>query len=170
MSNRLVRKTLPIVCLLANGLCADLVFAGWNESQGYGGFPPEDIDQQIQNEMDNSRLPKENLPQNNSVSGGYNSAPLSSNQAQNYPGQSYSVQNYPAPGYGNVGRTRNTSSRSSSPWGNNGSGFSGPWNNRGSSFSGPWSGNGSNFTFPWANNKGSNNASGFSPWGNSGRR
>lgn len=165
MRSRLVRKTLPIVCLLANGLCADLVLAGWNESHGYGGFPPEDIDQQIQDEMDNNSLRKENIPQNNSVSDSYNGGHLNSDQSQSYPGQSYSVQSYPAPGYGNYGRTRKVSPRSSSPRGSNNSSFSGPWNNRGSSFSGPWSGNGSNFSFPW-----SNNGSGFSPWGNSDRR
>ena len=160
MRNRLVRKILPIVCLLANGLCADMVLADWNESQGYGSFPPEDIDQQIQDDMDNNRLPKENLPQNNSVSGSNKGDQLNSNQAQNYPGQNYSVQSYPAPSYGNYGRPRNASQRDSSPRGNNGSSFSGPWNNRGSDFSAPWSGNGSKFTIPWSNNR-----SGFSPWG-----
>lgn len=57
MRNRLIKKYLSIVCLLASSLYANQVLAGWSDgSQGsynkrFGDFPPLDIDDQLQQSM-----------------------------------------------------------------------------------------------------------------------
>ncbi len=187
MRSTVIRKYFPVVCLLINSIYAGAVVAGWNENQGYGGFPPEDIDQQIQNRMNNMFKSKENSVQSNGVADGYNNMSSNSNQTQNNPIKQYSRPSYQAPGYGRYNRDQYAPPRGNNtwnnqeadfnmPWGNNGSNAAMPWSNRGSNFSGPWNGNGSNFSAPWSNNGSSfngpwnNNGSGFIPWGNSGGR
>ncbi len=198
MRNRLVRKCLPIFCLLATSLYANLVLADWYSepsqnyyNQKFGSFPPLDIDQQLDESMktDNQSEQRQswNISDTNSDS---------SNQPDSHPKQEYSAQKPQQTNYLNNDQGRSVSSRSdsdcpqkkrrsstkkkrrsgfSAPWDNSGSSFSGPWNNKGSGFSAPWDDNGSSFSFPW-NNKGSgfstpwdSNGSGFNaPWNNRG--
>jgi len=198
MRNRSVGKYFSIVCVLAASLSANLVFADWsmpqqqgNKRQGYGDFPPKDIEQLIQQEnlkSDNIQTAgqlKEDQSKDSSTAG---SQPSASNTAdpynyqqgatQNLPGQTLPAQNNQVPNYGNYqmpnygnyqmpyygsyGDGRNLGPRGSGPWNNRGSGFSAPWGNNGSSFSGPWNNRGSSFSGPW-----NNNGSSFSgPWDN----
>ncbi len=186
MRKNLLKKTLHIACLLTGSLYANLVFADWNRDQGFGGFPPDNIDQQIQAQMKHYGSSKRSATGNNSALGGDNSNQLSSRQLDSSrldsrQTQNYSGQDYQPPGFGyynnNQGQNQNIpprgnnpinsrGSNSNAPWGNNTSNFSAPWNNRGgnrgSGFSFPWGNNGSSFTGPW-----NNNGSSFSPWGNS---
>jgi len=192
MRQKLIIKTLPLVYILVNGLWSSGALADWNTRHGYGGFPPVDIEQKIQDEMNRSRLPDPPVPesQNNSVSNKPENQPLNPRSALNYSGQHYppsassansGFQRAPARGSqppgnqfsgnqfrGNQPRGNpswgNRGSGFTAPWDNNASSFSGPWNNRGSGFSAPWGGNGSNFNMPFGNN-----GSGFSsPWNNNG--
>lgn len=190
MRKNLLNKTLHIACLLTGSLYANLVFADWNRDQGFGGFPPDNIDQQIQAQMKYYGSSKGSATGNNSALGGDNSNQLSSRQLDSSrldsrhldsrQTKNYSGQDYQPPGftYYNNNQSQNVppggnnpiNSRGSSanvPWGNNASNFSAPWNNRGgnrdSGFSFPWGNNGSSFTGPW-----NNNGSSFSPWGNRG--
>ena len=179
MRNKLIVKCLPIVCLLASSLYANLVFAGWSDdqSQGYsnqrfGNFPPLDIDQQLQDNLrtqerlSTDKLSKESQSQDISASDSYKSDLPDSSYKQNSQMPTYGDNNRDRKvnSYGSKSRNKSRNKRRSglsAPWGNNGSGFSAPWNNRGSSFSAPWDNNGSSFSFPWGNN-----GSGFSPWDN----
>ena len=172
MRKKLVKKCLQTVCLLATGLCANMVFASWygNQSQGYsnqqyGNFPPLDIDQQIQDSLSNSNQIEESQSQDIS-----DSDSDSSYQPVSYPAQNNSEQSSQKPNYGSYNRDKTVRSRGgksrkksgsdfSGPWSNNGSGFSAPWSNNGSDFNAPWNNRGSGFSMPW-----NNNGSGFSPW------
>ena len=189
------RKYFPLICLLSLGMATGSALADWsdNTSQTYsnksfGDYPPANIDQQIQKQMDDIKTrKKKEAALNNNTSTTENTSNTYSTPA--YPAQGYQQQTYgayaPAPAYqprstnpwNTSGATfngpwNNRGSSFSMPWGNNNSGFSGPWNNNGSSFSMPWSNNNSGFSGPWNNNGSSfsmpwgNNNSGFSPWGN----
>ena len=151
MKNSLVRKCLPVCCLLATGLGVNQALQAQPQyGQRYGDFPPSSIDQQLQGNPNAGVQPVERQPRNYRDSNPWStSAPY---PAQNYPPQRYPPQRYPAPNNGG------------SPYGG-GPSYSGPWNNRGSGFSGPWNNRGSGFSGPW-NNRGS----GFSPWGGRGGR
>ena len=155
MKNSLVRKYLPVCCLLATTLGVNQALQAqqpYNQryNQRYGNFPPASIDQQLQGDPNAGNRPVERQPQpqrprsSNPWDTGYRSAP--------YPPQNHPPQRYQAPYYG--GNPYGGGPSSSGPRSNRGSGFSSPWNNRGSNFSGPW------------NNRGS----GFSPWGGRGGR
>ena len=178
MKNRLVSRCLPVVCLLVTSLYTNLVLADWSVNQprggynqGYGDFPPADINKQIFGYLDTGKQVEESQPQDDSapVISGNNQTYMP--PAQNYPVQNYPAQNYQQPSYGNYGRRGPYNQAGipgnypvtnfSGPWNNNGSNFTGPWNGNGSNFSGPWNNNGSNFSAPWGNNR-----SGSSPFGN----
>lgn len=190
MKNSLIQNSSPIVYILAAGLCASPAIADWsgNQSyrsynQGYGDFPPVDIEEQLFGKPDTGEVAEENAPKIDSQPG--NAAPATNNnQPVSNPAPNYSQQNYQYPAYNRYAQGRryapsgrqnyNRNTGFNGPWNNNGSSFSGPWNNRGSNFSGPWNNNGSSFSGPW-NSNGSgfnapwgNNGSNFSPWGNGG--
>lgn len=197
MKNRTVRKNLPILCCLATSLCASQAFAAWTGdklhrgyNQGYGDFPPMDIDRKLSGAGNDYKAPEPSKPVDNSASAPA-PAPVA-NQTQNYSPQNYQQPAYSSQNRGNyyyppTNQRYNRNTSFNGPWNNNSTGFSGPWNNRGSSFSGPWNNNrsgygggpwnnsgsnfsgpwdnnGSNFSMPWGGNRGNN--SGFSPWGN----
>ena len=197
MKNRTVRKNLPLLCCLATSLCASQAFAAWTGdklhrgyNQGYGDFPPMDIDKKLSGAGNDYKVPESSKPVDNSAPAPA-PAPVA-NQTQNYPPQNYQQPAYSSQNRGNyyyppTNQRYNRNTSFNGPWNNNSSGFSGPWNNRGSSFSGPWNNNrsgygggpwnnsgsnfsgpwdnnGSNFSMPWGGNRGNN--SGFSPWGN----
>jgi len=179
-------------CLLAAGLSATLVHADWSvppkknySRQGFGDFPPKDIDKLIEEEnqkaaglraessaKDNSTVTSQPPAGNTAATTGSNQPqavqnyPVQNPPVQNYPVQNPPVQNYyyPVPNYGGYYAPRggtpwnNRGSGFTMPWGNNGSSFTGPWNNRGSGFTMPWGNNGSGFTMPWVNNSSSNTA------------
>lgn len=176
-----------MISLLITSLHANLALAGWSNSsspgnynQRFGDFPPLDIDQQLQDNLETMEANEKsegNQSLDNSESNTYGA-----NQTETSPVQNNAEKNYQEPGYGNYNRSRSSRPRSnnrrsgfSSPWNNNRSGFGMPWNNS-SGFSGPWDNNGSSFSAPW-NNRGSgfsmpwsNNGSGFSgPWDNNNR-
>ena len=185
MKNRSNRKSLPIVCFLATGLCTGQVIADWSGdklyggyNQRYGNFPPMDIDKQLSDNSVTDNEPEESLSQtdNAPVSSSSNQPFPTSNQQALNPAQNYSEQNFQQPAYGSYNRGRKSTSpgrerynrRSGSgsgfgmPWDNNRSGFSGPWDNRGSGFSAPWDNSRSSFGGPR-----DNRGSGFSgPWDN----
>lgn len=194
MRNSLPGKILPTVCLLTGSLYSHLVLADWNRDQGFGDFPPDDIEQKIQAQMNYYKQPKENAATSDSTSGSFDNKPLNSPRLDsrsvdnNWQGssraQNYSSQAQPIPSYGNDNRQNQnapprgssfTTGRGSSfnaPWDNKNSDFNSPWNNRGSSSTMPWVGNGANFSAPWGNrggNRGGNRDSSFSfPWGGNG--
>lgn len=174
MINRSVSKCLPVICLLVTSSYTSLALADWSvnpssrgHNQGYGDFPPADINEQLFGHLKTDRQTENSPPPNTSAT----EAPQ--NYQANVPvTQSYPAYNYQQPNYGRYNRGRRYQQNGipgnypdmnfSGPWNNNGSNFSGPRSNRGSGFSGPWNNNGSNFSAPWSNN----NDSGFSPFGN----
>lgn len=202
MKNRKIKSCIPIAGLLMTALYADVVVAGWYgdqsqqyRGQGYGDFPPRDIDEILQKKsMDvhlqqedkkpgagtetaagNSSQPQPVTPQAVTPQAPAARAPTAQAPVAQVPTAQYAPQ-YAPQNYRGYDRWRNPWNNRAGftgPW-NNRSGFSGPWNNRGSGFSGPWNNNGSSFTGPWNNNGSSftmpwgNNGSGFSPWGNRG--
>jgi len=174
MSDTSARHYVLITCIATSFLSAPAALADWSgkpKQQRYnnqfGDFPPDDIDQHIQNSLDKYSEPTEPAPAENT-----NQA--SPNQAVQTPPQSYRQSNN---GWQNQNNYRNNYNRSrgnnagfNGPWNNNRSNFSMPWgNNNGSGMNMPWgNNNGSNFSMPWGNNNsGNNNGSSFSmPWGN----
>lgn len=203
MKRRSVIKSLQIAGYLTTCWCTGFAHADWSQkhpyggyNQGYGDFPPVDIDQQLSGNADkNATTQSQSKPVPN-TGASINQQPATTNSTRNTTGQA-PPQSVQQPAYGGYyqnyqrppgaqpnnrqtnfsGPWNNSRSGFSGPWNNNnGSSFSGPWNNRGSSFGGPWNSgnNGSSFSGPW-NNNGSNfsapwnnNRSGFSPWGNGG--
>lgn len=195
MRCRLVRKCLPIVCLLASSFYTGLVLADWygEESQQYysqkfGSFPPLDIDKQLDegmktdNQLEQGQLEQDqsqNISQPQNI-GAIN--PDKSLQQSSYPTQEYAVQkppqtNYPGTNYPNTSNLNNyeqesaVSSRSVKPQNKR---HRKPKKKRESGFSDPWSSRGSGFSAPWDNSSSSfsgpwnNRGSGFSgPWDNS---
>lgn len=196
MRKRSVRKSLVLVCMLTASLSTPQLLADWSGNssgraynQGYGDFPPADIEQQIFRQQEASEMAARELPVAEEYTATTPNNQLSDqNQAQQYSppysqqpaygsyngGRSYAPYGnqgyYPSSGFN--GPWNNNSSGFSNPWNGNGSNFSGPWNNNGSSISGPWDNNGSSFSGPWDNNGSNfsmpwgNNGSGFSPFGN----
>jgi len=199
MKIRSVRKYFLTGCLLASSFMTTTVFADWSvpqsqsyKRQGFGDFPPKDIDKMLMNENEKANSMQAESPSSQEQakdSQSTSSQPAAGQQpASNAAGatgyQPGAVQNpallNPVPYYGNYppnyggydgyGRGpyyspwNNRGSGFSTPWGNNNSGFSGPWNNRGSGFSTPWGNNNSGFSGPW-----NNNGSSFTgPWNNNG--
>lgn len=181
MKNRSDRKSLPIVCFLAAGLCTGQVIADWSGdklyggyNQRYGNFPPTDIDQQLSGNTDNEAEESMSQIDNAPLSSSSNQPVSTSNQQVLYPAQNYAEQNFRQPAFDSYNRDRkftspglerhirnrnehlrNRNARLNSPWNNRGSNFSAPWNNRGSGFSAPWNNSGSNFSGPWDNNRSS---------------
>ena len=114
MRCRLVRKCLPIVCLLASSLYTGLVLADWYGeasqqyyNQKFGSFPPLDIDKQLDEGMKTDNQLEQGQSQDISPSQ-YISQPQNigaispdkSLQQSSHPEQGYSVQkplqeNYP---------------------------------------------------------------------------
>lgn len=190
MKNILVRRCQVAVCLLATSSYINLALADWSidqskrgYNQGYGDFPPEDINQQLFGHLNTS--PQQEQEQSQAQDINSDTAALNNNQADVSATQNYPVYDYqqPSSSYGAYNRGgryqqntipgnypdmnfsgpwNNNGSNFTGPWNNRGSGFSSPWNNNGSSFSGPRNNNGSNFNMPWGNN----NGSGFNPMGN----
>jgi len=202
MKRRSVIKSLQIAGSLTTCFYAGFAHADWSQkhpyggfNQGYGDFPPADIDQQLSGTGDENATVQSQSPPVQNTTESVNQQPVPANTAQNTTRQTPQqavqqpvyggyYQNYQMPpgaqpynrGTNFNGPWNNNRSNFSGPWNNRGSSFSGPWNNRGSSFGGPWNGgnNGPSFSGPW-NNNGSNfsapwnnNRSGFSPWGNGG--
>jgi hypothetical protein len=197
MKRRSVIKSLQIAGYLTTGLYAGISYADWSQkhpyggyNQGYGDFPPADIDKQLSATSDESATAQSQpLPVQN-TDANVNQQPATASTAQPqqqavqqpvYGGYYQNQMPYGAQPYNNRGSSfsgpwNNNRSGFSGPWNNNRSGFSGPWNNRGSGFSGPWNGrnSGPSFSGPWNNNGSSfgapwnNDRSGFSPWGNGG--
>lgn len=176
MKNRNTQTAFSLLCLLAGSLTTPSVYAGWgdnsgqsfNANQGFGNYPPADIDKQIQNKMDMVNRQKHQQTENSNTEANSGTTTTQSAPAapQNYPAQTYQ----PAPGYG--GYNYNTGRN---PWDNSGASFSNPWNNNGSNFNMPWSNNSSGMNMPWNNNHSGfsmpwdNNNNGFNmPWNNNG--
>ena len=177
MSDTPVRHYILITCIATSFLATSPALADWSgkSSQNrynsqFGDFPPDDIDQHLQNSLEKHDAPTEPAP--------------TPNTSQASPDQYVGTppQGYQQPNYNNRNQQGNYNPRSGNyrnnyngPRGNN-SGFSGPWNNNGSNFSMPWgNSNGSGSNMPWGNSNGSgsnmpwsnNNGSNFSmPWGN----
>lgn len=177
MKSILVRRCQVAVCLLATSSYINLALADWSidqskrgYNQGYGDFPPEDINEQLFGHLNTSRQYEQEQNQTQDIN--TDSAALNNNQADVSATQDYPVYNYQRPNYGTYNRGGRYQQNAipgnypdmnfSGPWNNNGSNFTNPWNNRGSSISGPWNNNGSSFSMPWGNN----NGSGFNPMGN----
>lgn len=190
MSNRLSRIGLPVVCLLCTSFSTGSVIAGWEGkipkgyyNQGYGDFPPLNIEQTLFEHLTTADTPEKSEPlDTNSTSSNQAVIPQTyNNPVQSYSGQNYSGQNRQnaqQPAYGRYEQRRNhkqpntrknnRSANFNGPWNSNGSSFSGPWNNRGSGFNPPGF-SGSGFDGPGFNGSRNNNRSGFSgPWNNSG--
>jgi len=158
MKKRLFRKGSSLVCLLLVSLYAELALADWSfppsqgyGRQGYGDFPPKDIDKFIREE--NLKTEKRSgLSQSSKDTA---SAADNGNQPAQNSAQALSAQNVQMPNYGvyNQGIPLWNNRAGYRPRNNRGSGFSGPWNNNGSSFSGPWNNSGSSFG-PWGNRGG----------------
>ncbi len=164
MSNTSVRKYLLITCIATSFLSASPAQADWSGKASqqrynnqFGDFPPENIDQHIQNSLDNYEASTKPAPaqSTNQVDPGQSVRMPAQNYQQPY--RQYSPQ-------GNYNqRPSNYRNSYNAPMGNNTS-FSGPWNNNGSNFSMPWgNNNGSGMSMPWGNNNGSSNSM---PWGN----
>ena len=65
MKNSLVRKYLPVCCLLATGLGVNQALQAQPQyGQRYGDFPPASIDQQLQGNPNVGSQPVERQPQN----------------------------------------------------------------------------------------------------------
>ena len=166
MNRRSVIKSLQIAGFLTTALYAASSFADWSQkhpyggyNQGYGDFPPLDIDQQL-SRSDDKNTTEQSQPQATQSTGANATQPAAtSNMVQNNaarPAQPALQQ----PAYS--GYYQNQMPYGARPYRRN-TGYYGPWNNSRSGFSGPWNTNGSSFTVPWSNNR-----SGFSPWGNGG--
>ena len=191
MSNTSVGYSLLSICMLTFSLPANTVLADWSGkttqnryNSQFGDFPPEDIDQHIQNSLKKHESPTEPAPAQSTNLAKPNQSVSTPPQNYQQPYGKYKQQGNYNPQPGNYGNSRNA------PRGNNTS-FSGPWNNNGSNFNMPWgdnngpnqsmpwgNSNGSNFSMPWGNSNGSNqsmpwgsnNGSNFSmPWGNNNR-
>ncbi|PCJ85629.1 MAG: hypothetical protein COA54_10535 [Thiotrichaceae bacterium] len=175
MSNISVSHYLLITCIATSVLSTSSAIADWSGkipqnkyNNQFGDFPPEDIDQYIQNSLKKYDSHEEPSPVQSTNQ-------VSPNQSIHTPPQNYqpSARNYnqqgnynPRPGnYRNNNRPGSNYSGFSGPWENNGSSFSMPWGgNNGSGSNMPWgNGNGSNFSMPWGNNSGNNS------WGNNSR-
>ena len=111
MRNRLIKKYLPIVCLLASSIYANQVLAGWSDgSQGpynkrFGDFPPLDIDDQLQQRMTKGMLSEDNQSQSKSKSLSHSqvqskvqSRARVQNSADKFPDNSYQKDSYPEQG------------------------------------------------------------------------
>jgi len=191
MHDTIVKKRLQLIFLLAFCFFPHLTLADWTGkpsqtryNQQFGDFPPDDIDQLIQNSLnkqdDSAPLATTPSPTTNTAAPVYgnNSNNIKQPHAHQPTAQDYSTPNYnnhaqanqyrnTPPAYHNANRTyppRNNNSGFNGPWNGNNSGFSMPWmnnndNNNGSGFSMPWgNSNGSNFSMPWGgNNTGGNN-------------
>lgn len=202
MRNRSVGQYRLTACLLASGIIAAPVLADWSvpvqqqgyKRQGFGDFPPKDIDKLLMsenekaNDMQAESKQSQNQAKENQAKGSMpaagqqpvSNAAGSTNNYQPDPAQNPAAQNNPTPNYGNYPAANYGNyygnyygPRGGTPWNNHGSGFTTPWGNNGSSFSGPWNNRGSSFTTPWGNNNGSgitgpwnNNGSSFGPFGN----
>lgn len=202
MKRKKIIKSLQLAGFLITSLYACTSFADWSQkhpyggyNNGYGDFPPVDIDQQLSGNLD-EKDSAQNQPQavqstetkvtQQQPSALTNTTQNTTAQAPQPAVQQQAVQQPVYGGYYQHNQTPyayraqpyyNRNTGYSGPWNNSRYGFSGPWNNRGSGFSGPWNGgnNGTGFSGPWNNNGSSysmpwgNNRSGFTPWGNGGR-
>ena len=163
-----VRQYLLITCITISFSPVTPALADWSGKTSqkrynhqFGDFPPDDIDQHIQNSLDKYRAPTETSPTQSTEQVSPDQSALSSQQNYQQPLPQYNQQRSynPRPNTyrNNIPGSNNTSF--SGPWNNNGSNFSMPWgNNNGSSFNMPWgNNNGSNFSMPWGNNNWGNN-------------
>lgn len=175
----LVVSTLPATAIATgSGWSGKIPRSYYN--QGYGDFPPENIEQQL---FENRPKPEPiDPPVTTEAEPATQPTTLAAPQPQTnasttqqyaqpynpYGGYGYGTHGYQQPNanqyygnygydrYRNYGRNRYRNSGWNAPWDNNNFSFSGPWDN------GSWGGNrGGNNWEPW-----NNNSSGFSmPWG-----
>jgi len=193
MNNRSVGKYLLTACLLASGIIAAPVLADWSvpvqqqgyKRQGFGDFPPKDIDKLLMSEnvkandmqaesKQSQDQAKENQSKGSLPAAGQQPVSNATGTVNNYQpdaAQNPAAQNNLTPNYGNYPAAQNNlmPNYGNYPAANYGNYYGPrggtPWNNGGSGFTSPWNNRGSSFTTPWGNN----NGSGFSgPWNNNG--
>jgi len=139
MSNISVSHYLLITCIATSVLSTSSAIADWSGkipqskyNNQFGDFPPEDIDQYIQNSLKKYDSHEEPSPVQSTNQ-------VSPKQSMRTPPPDYqpSARNYTPQGNYNP---RPGNYRNNNRSGSNYSGFSGPWDNNGSSFNMPWGG------------------------------
>lgn len=178
MRKNLLKRMMPIVCLLTAGLYTGMTLADLNRSQGFGDFPPKNIDQLIQAQINYY----------SQLKGGFSAHNRKQlNTRQNFSGPYFQQQHVFHSGRSPLS-TRYPAV--TAPHANKGPAFNVPWNNQGPNAIGSWpersTGAGisrggqesnfsnlqnnrdSNFSGIWRGTDSNTNAPSKSPWGSPG--